>query len=94
MSYQTPHGWYSRATVLDDSLPHQIRLSAITGRPRPTSNGSGIAVSCTCRRNWAGHGYFPFDDPVMPTSDVMAIWRRNHREWDSAHEKRLIDPVA
>lgn len=43
-TFDQPAGWTERATMLDDSLPHQIRLLAPTGREQH------LMVSCTCRR--------------------------------------------
>jgi hypothetical protein len=60
-------------TVMDDSLPHQIR---VVRAPKRDEDGMGIAVSCSCRKV-AEDTYEPFDELVTPNTNVRRIWMKH-----------------
>jgi hypothetical protein len=65
MSYHTPAGFVARATILDRSAAHQIRL-------RSSGHASGpILLGCSC--GWR-------DGAVATAEDALARYRARHHD--------------
>jgi hypothetical protein len=64
-TFNTPAGFADRATIIDDSLPHQIRIVA-PGSHHPM-------VTCTCRR---GEGPI---HRIATCEEAWTIWRDYHQ---------------